>query len=158
MEPTLRGVGDTVIYSPTTAVMETQVALDCLMKQLNCLPKFDAETGVKYITMDTQSDDSIKVRTNKGDIYARFMINAAGQGALDIAQQFGHGQDLISVPIKGRYAISSKPLDQYKMLVYPVPVKGALVLGVHSTYTVDGRVKVGPTVFPAFAQENYDYF
>jgi L-2-hydroxyglutarate oxidase LhgO len=43
------------------------------------------------------------------------------------------------------------------MLVYPVPVKGAYVLGVHSTITVDGRVKVGPTVFPAFAQENYDY-
>ena len=43
------------------------------------------------------------------------------------------------------------------MLVYPVPVKGAYVLGVHSTITVDGRVKVGPTVFPTFAQENYDY-
>jgi L-2-hydroxyglutarate oxidase len=79
------------------------------------------------------------------------MINAAGQGALDIAQEFGYGKDLLSVPIKGRYAISDKPLDKYKMLVYPVPVKGAYVLGVHSTITVDGRLKVGPTVFPAFA-------
>lgn len=42
------------------------------------------------------------------------------------------------------------------MLVYPVPVKGAYVLGVHSTITVDGRLKVGPTVFPAFSNENYD--
>ena len=86
------------------------------------------------------------------------MINAAGQEALDIAHQFGYGENLISVPIKGRYAISDKPLDQYKMLVYPVPVKGAYVLGVHSTITVDGRLKVGPTVFPAFSTENYDYF
>jgi len=46
--------------------------------------------------------------------------------------------------------------DKYKMLVYPVPVKGAYVLGIHSTITVDGRVKIGPTVFPAFAKENYD--
>ena len=44
------------------------------------------------------------------------------------------------------------------MLVYPVPVKGAYVLGVHSTITTDGRLKVGPTVFPAFAYENYDYW
>jgi|LakMenE01Jun11ns_1017448.scaffolds.fasta_scaffold8385771_1 L-2-hydroxyglutarate oxidase LhgO len=28
MEPTLRGFGEQVIYSPTTAVMETQIALD----------------------------------------------------------------------------------------------------------------------------------
>ena len=85
-------------------------------------------------------------------------MNAAGQGALDIAQSCGHGGDLVSVPIKGRYAISREPHPEYKVIVYPVPVKGAVVLGVHSTYTVNGKVKVGPTVFPAFSQENYDYF
>jgi L-2-hydroxyglutarate oxidase LhgO len=42
------------------------------------------------------------------------------------------------------------------MLVYPVPAEGAYVLGVHSTLTTDGYVKVGPTVFPAFGKENYD--
>ena len=42
------------------------------------------------------------------------------------------------------------------MLVYPVPVKGAFVLGVHSTLTVSGHIKIGPTVFPAFSLENYD--
>jgi hypothetical protein len=29
-------------------------------------------------------------------------------------------------------------------------------LGVHSTLTTDGYVKIGPTVFPAFGKENYD--
>ena len=28
----------------------------------------------------------------------------------------------------------------------------------HSTVTVDDFVKVGPTIFPAFANENYDWF
>ena len=42
------------------------------------------------------------------------------------------------------------------MLVYPVPEEGAYVLGVHSTLTTDGSVKIGPTVFPAFGKENYD--
>ena len=43
------------------------------------------------------------------------------------------------------------------MIVYPVPVKGAMNLGVHSTFTMDGRIKYGPTVFPAFSPTNYDY-
>ena len=46
--------------------------------------------------------------------------------------------------------------DMYKMLVYPVPVKGAFVLGVHSTLAVSGHVKLGPTLFPALSPENYD--
>lgn len=43
------------------------------------------------------------------------------------------------------------------MLVYPVPVKGAFVLGVHSTLASSGHVKLGPTAFPAFSPENYEY-
>ena len=43
------------------------------------------------------------------------------------------------------------------MLVYPVPVKGAFVLGVHSTLAISGHVKLGPTAFPAFSPENYEY-
>ncbi len=34
-------------------------------------------------------------------------------------------------------------------------MKGAPFLGVHSTLTMDGKVKVGPTVAPAFSLENY---
>lgn len=40
-------------------------------------------------------------------------------------------------------------------MVYPVPLKGAPFLGVHSTLTIDGKMKVGPTVAPAFSLENY---
>jgi L-2-hydroxyglutarate oxidase LhgO len=41
------------------------------------------------------------------------------------------------------------------MLVYPVPEKHSFFLGVHSTITIDGFVKIGPSVAPAFALENY---
>jgi len=57
------------------------------------------------------------------------------------------------------FAKSDRKLDdQYKVLVYPVPIKGAYFLGVHSTITVDGYLKVGPTVSPAFSLENYTLF
>lgn len=54
--------------------------------------------------------------------------------------------------------MSEKPLDYlYKTLVYPVPLKGAYFLGVHSTITVDGYLKLGPTVSPALSLENYNW-
>lgn len=84
------------------------------------------------------------------------MINSAGLDSLEIAQHFGFAKNFNMVPLKGRYAISKTPITDTKMLVYPVPQKGAYVLGVHSTLTLDGRVKIGPTVFPAFGKENYD--
>jgi (S)-2-hydroxyglutarate dehydrogenase len=68
----------------------------------------------------------------------------------------GQALSLRMVPFKGRYAISKEPMSLNK-LVYPVPEAGAYVLGVHSTITTDGYVKIGPTVFPAFGKENYDY-
>lgn len=55
--------------------------------------------------------------------------------------------------------MSRKPLDDhYKTIVYPIPLKGAYTLGVHSTLTTDGYVKIGPTTSPAFALENYQGF
>ena len=64
------------------------------------------------------------------------------------------------LPIKGRYLISKDKRfrDHLKMLVYPVPKKSLISLGIHSTLTTDGRIKLGPTIFPAFGAENYDYF
>ena len=68
----------------------------------------------------------------------------------------GQATSLRMVPFKGRYAISTEQMALNK-LVYPVPEEGAYVLGVHSTLTTDGFVKIGPTVFPAFGKENYDH-
>ena len=58
--------------------------------------------------------------------------------------------------MKGLYCYSKAPLDHvYKTIVYPIPLKGAYTLGVHSTMTPDGFMKIGPTTSPAFALEGY---
>ena len=60
--------------------------------------------------------------------------------------------------MKGVYTMSDVKMDNtHKTLVYPVPLKGAYFLGVHTTLTVDGYLKIGPTIFPAFSIENYNY-
>ena len=48
------------------------------MRQLDALPNFETETGVEYIEASQTKDTEISVKTNKGPIHARFMINAAG--------------------------------------------------------------------------------
>lgn len=84
------------------------------------------------------------------------MINCAGQQSLQISRQFGIGSDLAIFPMKGLYCMSKHPLnDHYNSIVYPIPLKGAYTLGVHSTMTPDGYMKIGPTTSPAFALEGY---
>lgn len=52
--------------------------------------------------------------------------------------------------------MSKKPLDEmYNTIVYPIPLKAAYTLGVHSTMSPNGYMKIGPTTSPAFSLENY---
>lgn len=60
-----------------------------------------------------------------------------------------------TLPVKGNYLISNRTMGEVRTLVYPVPMKGTYFLGVHSTITPDGHVKIGPSATPAFSLENY---
>lgn len=151
MEPSLTGYGNEVIYSPTTSVIDTKLALKAFKTEL--LEKgVNVRMGEKFVSAN-QVDRY--VQTNKERHFYDYFINAAGLDSLEIAHSMGAASELKMVPIKGRYAISKQP-SEIKMLVYPVPAEGAFVLGVHSTLTPQGLVKIGPTVFPAFGKENYD--
>lgn len=48
-------------------------------------------------------------------------------------------------------------MNEVKTLVYPVPMKNTYFLGVHSTLTPEGKVKIGPSATPAFSPENYNH-
>ena len=117
-------------------------------------------TGYVNSIKDGWVGNTNRVLTSKGDVIeCKYLINAARQQSLDIAHEHGIGLDYDFFPIKGLYSLSDKKLDHiYKTLVYPVPIKGAYFLGVHSTLTVDGKMKIGPTVAPAFSLENYNGF
>ena len=58
------------------------------------------------------------------------------------------------LPIKGKYLVSSNVVPNSKTLVYPVPMN-SVTLGIHSTITTDGFMKIGPSAAPAFSSENY---
>lgn len=165
MEPTLRGYGDEVIHSPHTSVMDTAQAMTHLTETLpdNVVLTHNANiTGLQSCENTKTCSVKYADSTNAAQeaIEAKLFINAAGLGALKLAHSQGLAERFAMLPLKGRYAISKESSmgNMYNMLVYPVPVKGAFVLGTHSTLAINGHVKLGPTVFPAFSPENYDMF
>ena len=43
-------------------------------------------------------------------------------------------------------------------LIYPVPpIKGNNYLGIHTTITTDGKVKIGPSAIPIFNRDKYTF-
>ncbi len=59
-------------------------------------------------------------------------------------------------PFKGVYRYGNWPDGRLQGHVYPVPDPRNPFLGVHTTVTVDGHVKIGPTAIAALGRENYE--
>jgi len=140
------------LYSPATATVDPYAINQHFFRQL-------IQNGVQ-ILFNTRYLSSLKkntVQTNKGNIEAGYVINAAGLYADKIAKDFGYSKDYTILPFKGLY-LHAKDTFRLKTNIYPVPDLNNPFLGVHFTVTVDGKTKIGPTAMPAFWRENYQGF
>lgn len=106
------------------------------------------ENGVRFI-LDTTvigfelEDRKIKsIKTDKGFLHAKWIINAAGIYSDEIARLAGDESFSIT-PVKGEYALFDKEIGNLvNHIIFPLPTettKGILVLP-----TVDGNLLVGP--------------
>ena len=159
LEPLLRGYGEDVIWSPSTSVADPKQVLNCISKELDtkygnyCSQFYDLD--IRKIEKENNGD-KIEVVTPNELFESKYLINCTGQNSLPIAKSFGFADSYKSIPIKGNYLISDIDCRGYvKSLVYPVPLKNAHFLGVHSTITPSGQIKVGPSATPAWSSENY---
>ena len=83
------------------------------------------------------------------------MINAAGLESDTIANMVGGNYQLHYC--KGDYcSISEVKQGTVQRLIYPVPVKNHVGLGVHLTIDLSGRLKLGPDTTYIPRTENYD--
>lgn len=93
-----------------------------------------------------QSDGQMVLETTKGDFQTRFVVNAAGLYADQIARMFGD-DDFKIKPTKGVYRLLDKSKNEYiHTVLFQVPTdkgKGILV-----TPTYDGNTMLGPTAEP----------
>jgi (S)-2-hydroxyglutarate dehydrogenase len=148
IEPRARTL-ERALWSPTTSSVDPRQVLARMAEDA-------ADQGIRVITgcayLGRRGRD---VSTSQGLISPGYVVNAAGLHADRIAHDYGFGHDFSILPFKGLYLYCDEPSEALNVHVYPVPDLRQPFLGVHTTQTVDGRTKIGPTAIPAFWREHY---
>jgi L-2-hydroxyglutarate oxidase LhgO len=141
------------LWSPNTWSASPKEILSCILKEIK-------EHGVEiYLGKRViQADDKCIFFEDGQKLNYDFVINAAGGYALKIANLFGVRTKYKILPFKGLYLKSTEREKSFKTHIYPVPDIEQPFLGIHTTITSDGFLKLGPTAIPAFSPENYRIF
>ncbi len=99
----------------------------------------------------------VTVRTSKGPLKARVVVNAAGLQADRLASVLA--RDIRVIPFRGYYAELTPPRRALvKSHIYAAPDLAFPFLGVHLSRRADGRVIVGPGAMLAFGREAYSFW
>lgn len=89
-------------------------------------------------------------------VEARCVINAAGLYSDEVARLLGPRPWTI-YPVRGEYCEIRGPRAEFvRNLVYPLPHKDGLTLGLHFTKTLWGTLLLGPTAMYVDGKENYE--
>ncbi len=141
VEPYLKKTVRRALYAPTAGIIcpyEFTIALAENSYQNGVKYLFEAPvTGVEKIT-----DENLVVRTSKGDLQGKYVINAAGLFADEISKLAG-AEEYQIIPRKGEYLIFDKEYGYLaQMVLFPTPSK--ISKGILVCPTVDGNVFIGP--------------
>ena len=140
------------IWSPTTAVGNPKLVIAKLAEKfVKSGGKFQFNCAVKLVS----TKDEILIETNHGSYSAASIVNSAGAYAADLAKQVNVGNQYVCLPFLGAYKKSKLVDSNPKRLVYPVPNPVNPFLGVHTTNTLNGEIKIGTTAFPVIGKEQY---
>ncbi len=153
LEPRLSTDFD-VLYSPRTDVADPKALITALASELDEL-QVTTMTSTQFLSVEEPSICRVKTPTGDHKISFSYAINACGCFSAEVARCFGVEHYYAIIPFKGLYLKSTIPQPQYVKHVYPVPDQRFPFLGIHTTITSDGYLKVGPTAIPAFGFENY---
>ncbi len=117
--------------------------------------------GVRFyydrrVTAIQQDADEVVIGTDKGQLTARAVVNAAGLFSDRLAGQLC--TDMRIVPFRGYYAeLAPRRRELVASHIYPTPDPQLPFLGVHLSRRADGRVIVGPGAMLAFGREAYRF-
>jgi L-2-hydroxyglutarate oxidase LhgO len=140
------------LWSPTTAISDPKALTEYLFD--NFLSKGGKVQFSGEISLIKNQNQVLALCDQKA-IPAKRIINAAGAGSLALAQQVGVGLQYVVVPFIGKYLKTSGNVNTPKRLIYPVPHAINPFLGIHTTTTIEGELKIGPTALPVLGAESY---
>jgi len=117
----------------------------------------DFYMGSKVTGVD-RHNGQVDVTTDKGDIRADYLVNAAGVWAPKLAKQLGYATEYDLIPFRGQYyELTTDLRDRIRTNVYPtsMPPRVPNSVGVHFTRRPDDKVIVGPTGMIALGLDAY---
>lgn len=155
IEPDIKAVS--ALFSPDTGIVSAHCLMDYYLRNAK---KNGAEivyaTEVKGIA---RMQDGYKISTfnTAGEVFeftTEKVVNAAGLQSDIVAKMTGTDYSLAYC--KGDYfSISNIKPDVVKRLIYPVPEKNHVGLGVHLTLDLNGRMRLGPDAVYTDRIEDY---
>jgi glycerol-3-phosphate dehydrogenase len=147
-------VSPIAIWSPSTGIVEAEE----LVKALARIAQANGAhilTNTRVIGADVKNG-LVRLRTEREEVAARVVINAAGLYADDIARMFGFDRHTI-YPCRGEYAeLVPGARGLVKGLVYPLPLPTGHGLGVHFTKTTGGALLIGPNARYRRHKDDYE--
>ncbi|MCK9195785.1 MAG: NAD(P)/FAD-dependent oxidoreductase [Syntrophales bacterium] len=144
MEPDVSALS--ALLSPTTGIIDSHRLMQSLL--LAAEDKGAVMSCRAKVTAIQLDDKGYDIEINNGEyrIQTKTVINSAGLHADQIAALMGIDIDARGYrlkPCKGNY-FSASPAPRLRHLVYPVPMKNNVGLGIHATLDLTGRVRFGP--------------
>ena len=126
--------------------------------------KDSKENGTNFlldtkVTKIKKENDKWKITLNdEHEIYTKYLINAAGGEAIDIAHSTGAAKNFTDVHFRGEYWKVPKEYNNLtKTSVYSVPeFPDYPFLDPHWIIRVNGSCEIGPNAVPVFSPYGYD--
>ena len=147
--------GRAALYAPEAASIDSQQYVYALARDA-AAAGVDLYTGTRVEGVERR-EDGLRLRTSVGSLRARYVVNAAGLHADQVAAEFDVGAELQVVPFRGEYyEVVPDRRHVCESMIYPTPDPELPFLGVHYTRRTDGKVIVGPNAVLAFGREAYD--
>lgn len=145
LEPNLSDAVSLVAELPTTAIVNPwELAIACAEEAVQNGATLLLETEVKRITREENSAGGFfHIKTTKGTVQARIVINCAGVYADNIAEKAEGRKSFTITPRRGEYFVIDKLKNPIvSRVIYPVP--SSVGKGVLAVPTVDGNLLIGP--------------
>lgn len=153
-EPFVESIGG--IWVPCTGIIDFVGATE-KMAELALAINSESKLYLNHeVTAIDKGDTDSTVRTEKGDITAKYLVFCAGLQADRMAKKDGVQLKEKVVGFRGDYyELTDEAKHKVKNLIYPVPNPDFPFLGVHFTRMTDGEIECGPNAVFTFKREGY---